>query len=472
MFILRSTMAATLALAFLAAAPAAAQFAVPDCQALGPWAERFNRQERWAPNTIGSRISFYAHFMTTDAARLFGKPVLQWTPEESRSLDKPMLDCAQAVSKAGNRELRAKLQELRINAVQQIPGYLTTLPQTRQAASAAASSLEAASPSLPLLAYFMSLRDVASSQQGYNAASQRAGQVSGPAQAPARALMTAMRDLPTAEITAVAAPLTGRVDAMRQTVKATLLTDIGTTQASLPGLQTLDRVNQALRQQYSGVLGPEVIRELDRAVVARKTAIGNEITDDIVGQIAQSSKGADGFASIDQLASAGLPAGVLSPDQAARVQQAAQARRALVADGLFKQMSQALAKLPQADESLDTIDREVLPMIQNWPASANEHKERFQKAAAERRTEIVGGLNRSESGSLRGRVYQGADGTALEFVDRTRVFVKVGDGQTLAGTFTEERDNRVVVMVNNESFVLTREGKRLAGGPTLFKRAK
>jgi hypothetical protein len=83
---------------------------------------------------------------------------------------------------------------------------------------------------------------------------------------------------------------------MRQTVRTTLLTDIGATQASLPGLQMLDRVNQALRQQYSGVLGPEVIRELGQAVVARKTAIGNEIADDIVGQIAQSSEGADGFA--------------------------------------------------------------------------------------------------------------------------------------------------------------------------------
>ncbi|MFN7022697.1 MAG: RusA family crossover junction endodeoxyribonuclease, partial [Phycisphaerales bacterium] len=102
---------------------------------------------------------------------------------------------------------------------------------------------------------------------------------------------------------------------------------------------------------------------------------------------------------------------------------------------------------------------DVLPGVRAWPASANEEKARFEQEAVGRRAEIVARLNRAESGALRGRVYEG-DGVTFEFVDRTRVFVKSPLGQTLAGTYTEERDGRIVVTLNNESMVLSREGRR------------
>ena len=105
------------------------------------------------------------------------------------------------------------------------------------------------------------------------------------------------------------------------------------------------------------------------------------------------------------------------------------------------------------------------------PASAAEHRTRFQEAIEARRTVILAAVNRAESGSMRGRVYQGG-GVELEFVDRTRAVMKMGGGQAVAGTYTEERDGRVIVTMNNQALVLAREGRTLTGGPVALRRTK
>jgi hypothetical protein len=452
----------------LLAHPAAAQFRVPDCAALAEWAQGANRQQRWEPNAIGGRAGILAHYMTPRTAQVFGKPVLEWTVEESRSLDRPFLDCAQA-SRA-NRELMSLLQGLRISAVNEIPNYLTARQQAREAVTAAAAALGQAPPSLPLLAFYGALGGAGRDMQGYQAANQRAAQVQGPAQAPARALVTHLRPLPTDEIAAAVAPLAGRADAMADAVQQALMAEIGAVPASVPGLQVLERFGQAMRQQYAGVLGIERVRALDQGIVARRTAIGTEMTAAMTGELRQVTAGPDGFAEIDGIADEGVLR-VLTADQARQVRSAAADQRKALADQILVPFRRQLAGLPNADASLDVIDQEVLPGIRAWPASANEEKARFEQMAAERRAEIVARLNRAESGALRGRVYEG-DGVTFEFVDRTRVFVKSPLGQTLAGTYAEERDGRVVVTLNNESLVLAREGRRLVGGPATLTRTK
>jgi hypothetical protein len=452
----------------LLAHPAAAQFRVPDCATLADWAQGADRRQRWEPNAVGGRAGILAHYLTPRTGQVFGKPVLEWTVEESRSLDRPFLDCAQA-SRA-NRELMAALQGLRISAVNEIPTYLTARQQAGEAVAAAAAALAQAQPSLPLLAFYAALSAAGRDMQGYQAAAQRAAQVPGPAQPPARALVTHLRTLPTEEIASAVAPLAARTEAMRDAVQQGLIAEIGTVPASLPGLQALERFGQAVRQSYAAALGPERVRALDQAMLARRTAIGGEMTAAMTDELGRVADGPDAFAEIDRIADERVLR-VLTEAQAGQVRTLAAARRKALAEQSLVRVRRELAALANTEASLDVIDQQVLPGIRAWPASVNDEKPRFEEAAAARRSEIVTRLNRAESGALRGRTYEGG-GIAFEFVDRTRVFVKSPLGQTLAGTYAEERDGRVVVTLNNESLVLAREGKRLVGGPATLTRTK
>lgn len=75
---------------------------------------------------------------------------------------------------------------------------------------------------------------------------------------------------------------------------------------------------------------------------------------------------------------------------------------------------------------------------------------------------------------MRGRVYADASGRMkMEFVDRKRVFLTDHSGQTIAGTYEEEGDSRVLVTAApNPTMVLTREGKQLVGGPRPLRRVE
>jgi len=207
-----------------------------------------------------------------------------------------------------------------------------------------------------------------------------------------------------------------------------------------------------------------------RAVTERRAHIATEIADVLVAQIGESSRDFDAFAQIDQAADGNLLR-QLPQAQAARVHDAAQARRQVVADALFSDMTTKLGALPATDAALDSVDA-ALRSIAAWPASAAPFKPRFEEGARKRRAEILAAVDKAEAGAMRGRVYETGDKAhRFEFVDRTRVFVHE-PGHTAAGTYTEEKDGRIVVTVNGESTVLTREGRRLNGWHTQVSRTK
>jgi hypothetical protein len=468
----RSLSAAVFMTAMAICAPALAQLKVPDCAAMAAWATTLDTNDRWRPNQIDSRpSSVYSRLMAPDTAKLFGKPPLSWTEADIRSIDIPMNDCAQAQRKAGRDDLRRNLQSLRSHAVGELPvNYLRGLNQARQAIDAALPALERAEGSIQLLAFLASMNGVSASPQTYAAAMQRAGQVPGAAQASARSMVNALRTLPTEEIDRAAARLVARIEPMRTQVQDRIGSEIAGLPPTAAGLQQLARMRQAVSQQYASALGADRARALDQSIVARSDAIAQSLTDSIVAAISQAPGEAGSLGQIDQLAAAPLPAGALKPAQLDAIRQAADAGRVRVSAAVLKDYRGRLDALKPVDESLDEIDGKLIPLADGVPASAGELKSQLKQLAGTRRTDIVERLNRAESGSLRGRVYEG-EGLSVEFVDRSRVFVK-SSGQTAAGSYTEERDGRVVVSVNNLSNVFTREGRRLVDGRVVLRRVK
>ena len=267
-------------------------------------------------------------------------------------------------------------------------------------------------------------------------------------------------------LAALSASIAERRRAIGAEVARGLEREIAAMPADPQGLATLDR----LAARPPGLFAAEQSRAIDAAIASRRTAMREEMSAALITEIGRAPADETGFAQLDQMTDPRLLA-LLTPEQQSAVTAAATARRTAIADALFRPFQRALAALPASEASLDVIDHEVIAGLRAWPASAASFSPRFQEAAAARRAELVTRLNRAESGSLRGRIYEG-DGVAFEFVDRTRVFVKSPLGQTLAGTYTEERDGRVVVTLNAESVVLAREGKRLVGGPIMLTRTK
>src|SRR5690606_13746546 len=126
---------------------------------------------------------------------------------------------------------------------------------------------------------------------------------------------------------------------------------------------------------------------------------------------------------------------------------------------------------PVEDASIDNLDGPTLAYVRQSLAPAPTLQPLFQKEVATRRAEIIAALDKAEAGALRGRHYADRHGQVkLEFVDRTRIFMTMPDGQTAAGTYTEEKDGRVVVTLPDSSTVLTRTGRRLTGGPVELRR--
>ncbi|WP_202614876.1 hypothetical protein, partial [Elioraea sp. Yellowstone] len=267
-------------------------------------------------------------------------------------------------------------------------------------------------------------------------------------------------------LAALSASIAERRRAIGAEVARGLEREIAAMPADPQGLAMLDR----LAARPPGLFEAEQSRAIDAAIASRRAAIREEISATLIAEIGRVPADETGFARLDRMTDRRLLA-LLTPEQQNAVTAAAAARRMAVADGLFGRFQRELAALPVSEESLDAIDRQMLDAIGLWPSSAASFAPRFEEAATARRAELVTRLNRAESGSLRGRIYEG-EGVAFEFVDRTRVFVKSPLGHTIAGTYTEERDGRVVVTLNNESVVLAREGKRLVGGPARLTRTK
>jgi hypothetical protein len=460
---------AMLAISILAS-PAAAQIRAPDCEALATWAAGYQRGAQWKQNAIGTQNAIPSLFAAPATAQLFGKPAIDWTDAEVRELFAHMQGCEREFQQARQFEKRNAIDTMRGWLRNNVVAMARSIAAARAGVPAGLAALEGV-PASPQLLQFWSALSRATTQQGFNAANQAAGQLQGEVQAQARALLAALRDLPQPEIgPAVAETASARATAMRGAVRDQIVAEYAAMPVSARSLQLLAAAPQAVRQRYGNALAPEDFRAIDQAIAARRTAIGAEAETEIVAGLAAIAPGPQAFDEIDRQAPEQVLR-ILPPPNAEKVRAAAEAQRKKTADALFTAFQRELSALPQTQAGIDKIDDEIKPALAEWPQSAVPYRPRFGEAADARRTAILAVVNRAERGSLRGRTYESPAGFALEFVDRTRVFFKQG-GQTAAGTYTEEGDGRVVVTVNNQSMVLTREGRKLTGGLTDFVRTK
>ncbi|MFN4087742.1 MAG: hypothetical protein ACK4QW_01700 [Alphaproteobacteria bacterium] len=452
---------------------AQAGLTVPDCDAIAAWAKAYDRNAKWQPNSLGTRYWFPALLAAPETAALFGKPAQDWTMDEIGTLREPLRACENDLRKQQRLHERNALSDLRSCIGNNVTAFLKGAEKARSDLAAATEALEREPASLPLLQFNASLARVARDQQAHAQANRAAGAVPGAGAASARALLAAVRDLPTAEIqTHVQPAAAARAEAMRATVRDALVAQIGATPATVPGLQTLARMAGTYRNEFGGALGPDDLTLVGRAIDARQTAAGGELAGIIVDEIGGMPEGEAAFAQLDQATDRRLLA-LLPTEAAGRVSAAADARRAALADLLFADLQKHLAGLPVAEEAIKEIDHRLLPRFAQWPDSMNASKPRFAEAAGTRRQQILDAITHAERGSLRGRRY--ADGMGmmkLEFVDRSRVFMTDPAGQTLAGTYKEERDGRILVTVGANTIVLTREGKHLVGGPVRVRRVE
>ncbi len=578
------------ALLLVLAAPARAELRQPACEALAAWAEGHERGAAWAPNALGlgARNRFAAVFAAPSTADAFGKPVLDWTPDESRALAPHFQSCAEALRRARQSAAATALGQLRNQVLRDIPAYLGNLAEARAAIPAALAELAEAPASVALLRLHQALAAIGREPGAGERASRAANGVPGPARNTARALLNALRDLPEAEIPPALAAVAPRLDPLRAALADALIAEAEAVPATAAGRQQLDRrMAQAmpehapdlgpaetarveaavaarrgaiaaalradllhqiasvpddpmgaqmiamLRQRAQGLgeaLGAEERRAVEAAAGARLAAIGSTITGRLLGLVAGAPASAEGLAGLQRL-EAQSPApqilALIGPDGLARIRAEAAARRAAlapevvtallarasavpvafegfdtldrlappplraalpetegarlaaglaarraaIAEALLPGFRTGLARLPATDEGLAAIEDQVLPELRDLPASAEAEQARFLALAQDRRAAILAAVNRAEAGPLRGRVYAN-DTLKLEFLDRGRVIATLEGAAPAAGTYEEVADGRVILDVNGESLVLTREGRRLAGGPLVLRRAR
>jgi len=450
----------------LTAAVAQAEVVIPGCEALGPWALKLDSRDFWQPNAIGSRTQIPRLFAEEEATALFKAPMVAWTEADAQAIRQAVLACRRAT--------KDKAQSGAYNAMQsalssRVANYVKALPQARADMAAAMQALAAQPPSLPLLRFHAALAQAAT-REGYGQAQRVAAALPGAAAA-GRDLLAAIRELPEAEIAAnVSGPAARAAETMRAGVVEGLLADVGKLPASGDGLATLKRMAELLPREYGDALGEVQLKAVQQAVAERRDAVAREIAAQLVQQIGESSEGMDAFDDIDRRADEGfLPN--LPAAEAALVREAAAARRQAVGEPLLGQIEAKLAGLPATDAGLREIDQ-ALAGFDAWPASAGAFKARARQAAAARRDVVLAAVTKAEAGPLRGRVYESeGGGFKLEFVDRTRVFATVG-GSTVAGTYTEEADGRVVVSLGGQAPVFRREGRQLVGGDGALNRVK
>jgi hypothetical protein len=446
---------------FLSMTPAQAQVSIPDCSALGQWALKMDRNAMWQPNSIGSNTKIPSLFASDATTALFKKPMIAWTEAEGKAIRDAVLACRKGTKDKAESSAYNSIQSAIISRV---TNYANALAQGRSKISSAMTALKGQPASLSLLRFQAALAE-AVTLDGFNQAQRAASGLQGAAATAGRDLLAGMRELPQAEIVeTVAKPAAVAAQAMRAQVAQGLIADVKKIAATGPGLTAIDQMIQALPRDYGPALGPESLKSVQQALAERRAGVTEEIATALVTQIGQSSQSLESaFTDIDQRANEAFLSR-LSPGQAAKVRDAATARRQTVSEIMLKEFQKGLVALPTNETSLKQVDMS-LGVFNAWPVSAAAFKPRFQEASQARRAEILAVVNRAESGSLQGRIYEAASGMLkLEFVDRNRVFASQSGGQATAGTYTEEKDGRVVVTLNQQSSVWSREGRQLKGG--------
>jgi hypothetical protein len=218
------------------------------------------------------------------------------------------------------------------------------------------------------------------------------------------------------------------------------------------------------------VLQPEDRRTVREAAAARQEELAGAVVDATITEIAATPLDVDTFPLLDEVVPDRLTA-LLPEPEAERLRAAAAERRRTLAATLLPQFRQDLAALPQTDEALVKIDEGLLPALGTWPESATAERALFEQAAKERREAILAAVNRAQAGPLRGRTYEGPF-AKVEFIDAMRVIATAGPNPPTAGTYEEIDGGRVIVSVNNDAIVFTREGARLVSGPIVLHRVR
>lgn len=389
-------------------------------------------------------------------------------------------------------------------------------------ATAALDTLAATEASLPLLSFYLALADmpIADADQRTRAFGW------GPAGDAARTLVAALRPLSEAEIAKVVHPVAAaRIPSLRRELREGLVQEIEGVEASTRGLTLLDRHAQTAERDYAAGLGTEEMQRVEAAIAARRAEIGESIRDglihqagemplsvqghsqlarfeqqllqqypemigevgvaavlaaveqrraqivqtlrdEMIGQVQATPVGVQAFRRLDEIAPDRLLA-LLPEAEARKVRAAVNERRQTVAAELLPQ----LAALPDTDDALLELEEVILPEFERWPASALAEHAPIERAAQERHAAILVAVNRAEAGPLRGRVYEGSFLT-VEFIDAGRVIATTGSRPPVAGTYEEIADGRVIVTVNNDAMVFTREGARLISGPIQVRRVR
>jgi len=456
-----------LALGAALSSVAEAGVSIPECAKMDAWVVNARSSPMWSPNDIGSRTSITGHLFGEEATRLFGAPVLQWTVDDAAAVRKAMIECRRANKDRGVGDAYGFLQS-QINS--RLSNYLKNMVEARAAVDTALDGLQAAPASAPLLRFY-TLMSKASDKASYGRMNAAANQLGAQART-AGPLVRALRDMPAEEIrTRIEPQGAKRADAMRQAVGDDLVASIAGIPASGRGLDQIAKARVEFPKAYGGVLESGQMAAVQKALVDRKHAIGEEIVAITVKQIGQSSQGADAFDDLERRMNVAiLPA--LDAGHSDAILKAAGTRREEVSRILMARMEDNLEGLDETQASIDAIDRQVMPWVKSLPVGTEAMKTKLTELAIARRSEILEEVEEDESGDLEERVYQSDNGhLKLEFVDDERVFASTG-GQTVAGTYTQEKDGRIVLTLDGQSKVVNREGRRIEGWMASLLRTK
>lgn len=236
------------------------------------------------------------------------------------------------------------------------------------------------------------------------------------------------------------------------------------------GLAALPQVRNALAGAPGGLVGEAELAAIDVAIAERRSALAAAFADELLQHIAAIPTDTKAFKALDGYAHPQL-LNLLDAEAAARVREAAEARRQAVAETLYPRLTAELDGLPENEKALAVIDTVLLPDVQSWPPSAGEYKARLLDAVVTRRNAILAAITEAERGPLRGRSYADRAGMMkLEFQSDGKAFLTGPGGQTLAVPYEEDGDERVLVSTPEGTVVLTREGRWLVSGPVQLQR--
>lgn len=336
----------------LAIGTARADLPQPACEAIAQWAQGYDRAETWSPNALGGRGRFSALFADPATPALFGKPVLDWTPDESRALAEHLASCAETLRRAGNRTIGTPLVRLRANAQREVPAYLTALAEAREAVPRLLAALAEEAPSVSLLRLHQTLAAIAAGPEPAQANQVLQG-LRGEVRSQARALLAALRNLPQAEIVALLTPAGERVPALRDAVRDALLAEVAAVPDSLAGLRALDRLARGQPEQAEA-LGEASAAQLEAGFAARRQAIGLALREDLLGQVAAVSANAPGAYRLDQLRqqAAQQYAEAIGPEGVSAVEAAIATRREAIGAAMVEEVLGNVAGLAATPASL------------------------------------------------------------------------------------------------------------------------